>query len=92
MALSVNLNTLLPRVRCCIVDTAYRALTQDMYLKPERFKTFQTVRYLQALYDILLRYNGSNSCLTEAEAQGVVDQVTEVCAFCTSCTGTANPY
>ena len=85
MALTVNVTNLLSRTRCCIKDTAYKALTQDMYLKPERFKTFQTVRYLQGLYTTLNRYNQNADCLTEEQAQGIVNQILEVCAFCSGC-------
>jgi len=85
MKLSVNVTDLLRRTKCCITDTAYKALTQDMYLKPERFKTFQTVRYLQGLHEALNNYNQGSNCLTIEQAQGIIDQILNICSLCSSC-------
>lgn len=86
MALTVTLNSaFFQNINCCIAEMAYKALTQDMFLKPDRFKTFKTVKYLQGLYTTLFRYYNNVDCLTEEEAQSILDQITEICSICGSC-------
>lgn len=87
MALDVdNLDaSFFSNINCCIAEIAYKALTQDMFLKPDRFKTFQTVKYLQALYIVLERYSNGTDCLTKEEATSILDQVTDICAICGNC-------
>lgn len=83
------------RTQCCVADMAYKALKQEMFLKPDRVSAFNNVRFLQSLLRILNRYYDTvyllqdDGCLTEEEIENIIQETKELCDHCGCCTDPA---
>lgn len=90
-----NFLDIIMRAQCCAADMAYKALKQEMYLKPDRFISFNNVRYVQVLLRILNRYYDTvytlndTACLSEENIEDIIQEVLELCDLCGCCTDPA---
>lgn len=80
------------KAQCCAADLGYKVLVEQMYLKPNAFKNFKNVRYIQALINILIRYRNViylegdlTTCLTETEIETIIEQIKTICDSCGCC-------
>lgn len=83
------------RTQCCAADMAYKALKQEMFLKPDRVIAFNNVRYIQVLLRILNRYYDTvyslndTPCLDSTEIEDIIEEALELCDLCGCCTDPA---
>jgi len=80
------------KAQCCVADLGYKALKQQMYLKPDHVTTFKNVKYVQALIRILTRYydviysiGDSEACLTLAQIEEIIYEIRNICDSCGCC-------
>jgi len=90
-----NFLDVIMRAQCCAADMAYKALKEEIFLKPDRIKTFNNVRYVQVLLRILNRYYDTvytlndTPCITETNIEDIIQEVFELCDLCGCCTDPA---
>ncbi len=89
---STELHNEILKAQCCVADLGYKALKQQMYLKPDHVTTFKNVKYVQALIGIITRYynviyslGDSEACLTLAEIEEVIYEIRNICDSCGCC-------
>lgn len=89
---STSLHNEILRAQCCVADLGYKALKEEMYLKPNYKSTLKNVRYVQALINILIRhYNviysigDSEACLTTSEIETIIYEIKNICDTCGCC-------
>ena len=86
-----NFLNLIIKAQCCAADMAYKALKQEMFLKPDRVVAFKNVRYMQALLSIMNRYYDTyycledTPCLSETEIEVIIEKILELCDMCGCC-------
>lgn len=89
---SSQLHNEILKAQCCVADLGYKALKEEMYLKPGYVKTIKNVKYVQALIAILIRhYNviysigDSEACLTTTEIEEIIYEIRNLCDSCGCC-------
>jgi hypothetical protein len=90
---SQELLNIIAITQCCAADMAYKALNEDMFLKPNRYNTLNNVRYIQAIISILYKYNDvlytlsdTETCLDEDEIDTMIQELSNLCDNCGCCT------
>lgn len=86
-----NFLDLIVKAQCCAADMAYKALKQEMFLKPDRVVAFKNVRFIQALLGIMNRYYDTvyclqdEPCLSDEQIEIIIEKVLELCDLCGCC-------
>lgn len=87
-----NFLNVMSKAQCCAADMAWKALKQEMFLKPDRIVAFKNVRVINYLVKLLNRYYTSVyvdleiPCLTAVQIEDIIEQIQMLCDNCGCCT------
>ncbi len=93
MRTSDDLLNIIVKAQCCSADMAFKALKEEMFIKPDRVTSFKNVRYIQSLIGILSRYQDTvynlldtEVWLSELQIEDMIEQIQLLCDNCGCCT------